>query len=53
MNTLLLTLYWVILVLSVLGIFIPTDTWAYGARVSGVAMIALFIIIGLQIFKVH
>ena len=50
MNQLLTILYWVILVLSVLGLFAPSD-WAYGPRINGFAWVALFIIIGLKMFK--
>ncbi len=43
-------LYWVILVLSVIGVFAP-PTWTYGTRISLAASVALFIIIGLRIFR--
>lgn len=43
-------LYWVILVLSVIGLFIP-PTYTPARYANGVVLIALFIIIGLKIFK--
>lgn len=43
-------LYWVILVLSCIGVFAPPN-WPYGARISGGAWVALFVIIGLRIFR--
>jgi hypothetical protein len=49
--TLLPILYWIILVLSIIGVFAP-PTWTHGPRVSGLAWIALFIIIGLRIFRI-
>lgn len=44
-------LYWVILVLCIIGILAPPK-WVYGPRISGAATVALFIFIGLKIFKV-
>ena len=44
-------LYWIILILSVIGVFAPA-TWAYGARISGLSWVALFVIIGLRIFRI-
>lgn len=43
-------LYWVILVLCLLGVFAP-PTWPYGARLNGIAAVALFVIIGLRLFR--
>ena len=43
-------LYWIILVLSIIGVFAP-PAWTYGPRISGLAWVALFIIIGLRIFR--
>lgn len=43
-------LYWVILVLSCIGVFAP-PTWTYGPRISGMAWVALFIILGLRVFR--
>lgn len=48
--TLLPVLYWIILILSCIGIFAP-PTWTYGPRISGGAWVLLFIIIGLRIFR--
>jgi hypothetical protein len=44
-------LYWVILVLAVIGVFVP-PTYAPVRYINGVVLIVLFIIIGLKIFKV-
>jgi hypothetical protein len=44
-------LYWVILVLSCIGIFAPS-TWPNGRYISGGAWVVLFIIIGLRIFRI-
>jgi hypothetical protein len=43
-------LYWIILVLSIIGVFAP-PSWPYATRISGGAWVALFIIIGLRIFR--
>lgn len=43
-------LYWIILVLSIVGVFAPA-TWPYGPRISGGAWVVLFILIGLRIFR--
>lgn len=48
--TLLPILYWVILILSLVGVFAP-PTWAYGRYLSGGSAAILFIIIGLRIFR--
>lgn len=42
-------LYWIILILSALGLFAPAS-WPYGPRVNGVAAVVLFVIIGLRMF---
>lgn len=44
-------LFWVILVIALLGNFAPA-TWPYGGRVSGLAVVILLVIIGLRIFRV-
>lgn len=44
-------LYWIILVLSCVGVFAPA-AWPHGARISGGAWIVLFIIIGLRVFRI-
>jgi len=44
-------LYWVLLVLSCVGVFAPAS-WPNGTRISGGAWIVLFIIIGLRIFRI-
>lgn len=49
--TLLPILYWIVLILSFLGLFAPAS-WPFGPRISGVAAVVLFIIIGLHIFRI-
>lgn len=49
--TLLPILYWIILILSLLGIFAPATQYPYATRISGLSWVALFVIIGLRIFK--
>lgn len=49
--TLLPILYWLILILSVIGVFAPA-TWPYGVRISGLSWVILFIIIGLRVFRI-
>ncbi len=49
--TLLPILYWIVLILSLIGVFAPA-TWPYGPRISGGAWAVLFIIIGLRIFRI-
>lgn len=44
-------LYWIILVLSCVGVFAP-PTWTYGVRISEGSWIILFIIIGLRVFRI-
>lgn len=48
--TLLNVLFWVILVLIVIGVFAPI-TWAHGPLVVSGAFVALFVIIGLKSFR--
>lgn len=49
--TLLPILYWIVLILSIIGIFAP-PTWPGGRYISGFAAAVLFIIIGLRIFRI-
>lgn len=49
--TLLPVLYWIVLILSIIGVFAPTS-WPYGVRISGLSWVVLFIIIGLRIFRI-
>lgn len=49
--TLLPILYWIVLILSILGYFAPA-TWTAGRYVVGGASAVLFIIIGLRLFRV-
>ena len=44
-------LYWIVLILSVAGLFAPA-AWPSGRYIGGVAAIILFIIIGLHIFRI-
>lgn len=48
--TLLAILYWVILILALIGAFVPNDYWPR-AYIGNVAWIVLFVIIGLKIFR--
>lgn len=48
--TLLPVLYWIVLILSLIGVFAP-PTWAYGRYLGGGATAVLFVIIGLRIFR--
>jgi hypothetical protein len=48
--SLLTILYWVILVLSLIGWFAP-PTWPHGIYIRGGSAVALFIIIGLRVFR--
>lgn len=45
-------LYWIILILSIVGYFAPGAPATWGYRISGSAATILFIIIGLRDFKV-
>lgn len=44
-------LFWLILVLAALGYFAPA-AWVPGRYIGGAAMICLFVIIGLRLFRV-
>ena len=48
---LLTILFWVILVLAIIGLFVPVDTWPYGRHLGNVTIVILFILIGLKIFR--
>ena len=49
--TMIAILYWIILVLSVLGLFAPAD-WTYAPRINSFAAVVLFILIGLKVMPV-
>lgn len=49
--TLLPILYWIVLILSIIGIFSP-PTWVYGRYISGFSAVVLFVIIGLRVFRI-
>jgi hypothetical protein len=44
-------LYWVILVLALIGVLSP-PTWKFAPRLNGLAVILLFVIIGLKVLRV-
>lgn len=44
-------LYWIVLILSIFGLFAPA-TWPFAGRVNGIAATLLFIIIGLHEFRI-
>lgn len=48
---LLTIIYWVLLVLILIGAFISPSQWAYAPRVNSLVILVLFIIIGLKILK--
>lgn len=48
--TLLAVLYWTILVLAVIGLFVPLSTWPHPV-LGSLPVIALLVIIGLKIFR--
>lgn len=45
-------LYWIILILSLLGVFAPESWAAHRWRLAGGAWVVLFIIIGLRVFRI-
>ncbi len=47
--TLLPILYWIVLILSAIGAFVP---FSYGPRINSVAALVLFVLIGLRIFRI-
>jgi len=47
---LLTIIYWILLVLILLGVF-ASPTWAWYPRANTLVLLALFIIIGLKILK--
>jgi hypothetical protein len=49
--SLLTILYWVILVLAIIGAFVPTENWPFAPRITNGIILVLFIIIGLKMFK--
>ncbi len=44
-------LYWIILVLSVLGLFVPAD-WPNGRWVNSLTIVVLFVLLGLKVMQV-
>lgn len=49
--TLLPILYWIVLILSITGFFVPA-TWTAGRYIGSGAATVLFIIIGLKLFRI-
>lgn len=43
-------LYWILLVLAVIGFFVPTETYPR-AWMANIPSLVLFIIIGLKVFR--
>jgi hypothetical protein len=43
-------IYWVLLVLCLIGVFAPAD-WAYWPRANAIVTLVLFIIIGIKLLK--
>jgi hypothetical protein len=50
MNSLLVTIYWVLLVLVAIGALAPAS-WEYWPRASAIVTLVLFIIIGIKLLK--
>jgi hypothetical protein len=48
--TILTIIYWVLLVLVLIGTFAPPE-WPYWPRVNSAVFLVLFIIIGIKMFK--
>jgi len=48
---LLVIFYWVLLLLTAIGVFVPATAWPYAPRATWVVAIILFIIIGIKILK--
>jgi hypothetical protein len=44
-------LYWVILVLAIIGVFVPIDKYPHARYLNGIVVIVLFVIIGLRSFR--
>jgi hypothetical protein len=49
--TMLVIFYWVLLLLCVVGVFVPPDAWAHAPRATNIITIILFVIIGLKMLK--
>ncbi len=44
-------LYWIILVLSVLGLFVPAE-WPNGKWINSITVVVLFVLIGIKHMQV-
>lgn len=44
-------LYWIILVLAIIGVFLPPTSWPNAGRMTNLVLIVLLIIIGLRDFR--
>lgn len=50
MNSLLVTFYWVLLLLILIGVFAP-PSWTYWPRANAIVVFILFVIIGIKLLK--
>lgn len=50
-NGILVVFYWVLLLLTAIGVFVPVTAWPYAPRATWVIAIILFIIIGIKLLK--
>lgn len=48
---LLVIFYWVLLLLTAIGVFVPVTSWPYAPRATWVIAIILFVIIGIKLVK--
>jgi hypothetical protein len=48
---LLVIFYWVLLLLTAIGVFVPATAWPYAPRATWVIAIILFVIIGVKLLK--
>lgn len=48
---LLVIFYWVLLLLTAIGVFVPASAWPYAPRATWVIAIILFVIIGVKLLK--
>lgn len=47
----LIVFYWVLLLLTAIGVFVPPTAWPYAPRATWVIAIILFVIIGIKLLK--
>lgn len=48
---LLVVFYWVLLLLTAIGVFVPATAWPYAPRATWVIAVILFVIIGVKLLK--